>query len=321
MSPREFRFKLTRRFSFLRNWSQNRLRRKLSDPKYLRRINQTYSRYTYGERELFHSLYSKIYREDGSDKSVSGDWEVYFIGEKIKIPIREQDAWLHWDTAVSIVGHDIEIKEFYENLLSSSYKPKVFYDIGANYGTHSILLLTHGIRTISFEPNPNCAEYFRLMAEQNDLTIDLRSMALGDTETKLYLNFPERDTWLGKLSEGNQASDTSQSVLVKSITLDDFIVNHPPPDLIKIDTEGFELNVLSGAISLLREFKPIILFESNRDTDRSELFQLLENNKYDIISLGNGEVLDSNFFSQSKKTNFLALSTEQELYDKLRELV
>ena len=40
---------------------------------------------------------------------------------------------------VSIVGHDIEVKETYAALIASDHRPTLFLDVGANYGLHSIL--------------------------------------------------------------------------------------------------------------------------------------------------------------------------------------
>ncbi len=46
-----------------------------------------------------------------------------------------------------------------------------------------------------------------------------------------------------------------------TITLDWLATQVPPPDLIKIDTEGADLRVLFGAATLLREKQPELLFE------------------------------------------------------------
>ena len=43
--------------------------------------------------------------------------------------------------------------------------------------------------------------------------------------------------------------------------------NLPNPDLIKIDTQGFELDVLQGSRETIKKFKPWIIHEVNRDVD------------------------------------------------------
>ncbi|CAA9891487.1 conserved hypothetical protein [Candidatus Methylobacter favarea] len=77
------------------------------------------------------------------------------------MPLTSERFWLDWDTAVSITGHDIEIKQTYEALIGSSEPPELFIDIGANYGTHSLLFLVHQIKTITFEPNASCHDFFQ----------------------------------------------------------------------------------------------------------------------------------------------------------------
>ena len=40
-------------------------------------------------------------------------------------------------------------------------KPKIFFDVGANYGTHSFIFQSQGVKAYSFEPNPNYFPYFK----------------------------------------------------------------------------------------------------------------------------------------------------------------
>ena len=50
-----------------------------------------------------------------------------------------------------------------------------------------------------------------------------------------------------------------------STTLDDHLHNHTKVDVIKIDVEGAECSVLTGAQKFLEKFKPIIFLEVNID--------------------------------------------------------
>ena len=70
-------------------------------------------------------------------------------------PQTTEHSNVDWSNALAIVGHDIDVKTTYELLLSSQRPPEVFIDAGANFGTHSILFASQGIRTIAFEPNRN----------------------------------------------------------------------------------------------------------------------------------------------------------------------
>ncbi|MCW1968923.1 MAG: FkbM family methyltransferase [Anaerolineae bacterium] len=57
------------------------------------------------------------------------------------------------------------------------------------------------------------------------------------------------------------------------ISLDDFVQqrNIGPIFLIKIDTEGYEFNMLKGASKILAAYKPIVIFELS-------LYQMIEHN-------------------------------------------
>lgn len=56
-------------------------------------------------------------------------------------------------------------------------------------------------------------------------------------------------------------SPSAQRVRVKVTTLDITLRDLPRLDLLKIDVEGFELEVLQGAIETLRRHQPVIEFE------------------------------------------------------------
>lgn len=117
-----------------------------------RLLNAVYLRLTPSQRSVFHKEFSKIFR-NSSIRASSGSWKVMFANKLIRIPLDSEQFWLDWDTALSVAGQDIEIRETYEALIGSSERPDLSIDIGAHYGTHSLLFLVHQIKTISVEPN------------------------------------------------------------------------------------------------------------------------------------------------------------------------
>ena len=96
-------------------------------------------------------------------------WRISFASIKIDLPLRSESMWLDWETAVSVTGHDIDIKAFYQKAVQSAEGSKLFFDVGANYGTQFLLLLAFEVEAVSFEPNPQCRSYFEVCLENNNL--------------------------------------------------------------------------------------------------------------------------------------------------------
>ena len=232
-------------------------------------LNLVYNRLSPARKETFYALFAKIFRERCRHVA-AGEWWVNVGGRWAALPLDGQDTWLEWDLAVSLLGHEVEIKHTYLDLIRFR-RPKLFFDIGANYGLHSALFLLHGIPTVSFEPNPRCHQYFQKLTERNHVPGDLQPVALGATEGWADISFPERETWLGSTNPaivdqvaqayGGQVT----KVRVAQTTVDSFVQRDGRcPDLIKIDTEGNEPSILEGARKTLATCRPWVIFESWR---------------------------------------------------------
>jgi FkbM family methyltransferase len=241
------------------------------------------------------------------------------------MPLRSDWSWLDWDTAVSIVGHDIELKQTYAAIIGSEQRPMIFLDIGANYGTHSILFLSLGIPVISFEPNHDCFEYYRAACALNGIAGRWEQVALGSSSGQIELIYPETKTWLGSVS-ARVASElkSSQKVMTRTVPLkrlDDYLTELPQGHiLIKMDVEGYEREVIHGATELFERRKPLLIFESNDTKSRYDLYDLFHANGYGIYILpwspsgpGNRRVKNSKEFLASTATNFIAVSGDQPL--------
>jgi FkbM family methyltransferase len=282
-------------------------------------LNSVYLKLNPSQRVFFHQEFSQIFK-NRSVQGGDGNWEVAFANKVITMPLSSENFWLDWDTAVSIVGHDIEVKQTYEALIeSSSKKPDLLIDIGANYGTHSLLFLVHGIKTITFEPNSSCHDFFRKTCELNHVVCELEHIALGDREGFVDLTYPQRETWLGSTdTEVVSKLGLSQELVTEKVEqkmLDDYLptIGQNQNIVIKIDTEGNELSVLRGAVKTLQECKPIIIFECWGSTERTKIFDFFGPQNYSIHHLpwnptNKSEPLTSSQFMASSSTNFIAMS-------------
>lgn len=267
-----------------------------------------------GKNGYYHR-YAKIFWNPGI-RLGGGTWNLHFLDKLIKLPLRPEQSRHDWDVALSILGHDIEIKTTYRNLLLSDERPEIFFDVGANYGTHSLLFAAAGVPTTSFEPNPHCRPAFDDMANLNGLRVDWEAVAIGADHGELELVFPPGETWLGTVV-GSVAHDIRRDhadFLVERVRmrkLDDYAERaRGKRTLIKIDVEGGEAAVLKGASALLRQSRPKIIFESNDRGARAELAALLGEHGYAITRLpwpnNQTPALSESDFRSSIETNFLA---------------
>jgi FkbM family methyltransferase len=155
---------------------------------------------------------------------------------------------------------------------------QVVLEVGAHHGCTAILLsrwVGAAGRVIVFEPLPqNVAIVERNIALNRLANVEVVSGAVGASRGQVLMNDESSNGQV--IREGLQ----QRGVHVPMVTLDDYIDR--APDLLKIDCEGFEIEVLRGASQLLRERQPALHIEvhaSNLRTcgqDPMELFDILD---------------------------------------------
>jgi FkbM family methyltransferase len=172
------------------------------------------------------------------------------------------------------------------------------WDIGANIGAISLpLLYSHSKLNIAmFEPSPEVAG--RLIANfANNPTINkngkIFNIALSNADclTQFYVSRELENSGLAGLGDSlnrYKFSVTLQSYKGDTLIDEGIIV---PPELIKIDVEGFEFEVFSGLINTLKIYKPVIIFEhslyriAERKQDKRLVVDFLESLGYQIYRL------------------------------------
>ena len=277
-------------------------------------LNKFYNKLSFSQKGFFHNKFSKIFR--GKYHRISnGTWVVFFNDTKIIMPITEENIALYWDSAISIIGHDAEIKETYANLMLEK-KCDLFIDIGGNYGGHSLLFLVNKIETLTFEPNNSCHNYFKEICQLNAVSPCLQPIAIGDQRGTVTLSYPSDETWLGSICEKTiETLNKKKNIVVQHVEIkpiDDFMEKMVDKKVvIKIDTEGNELSVLKGANRTLSEIKPLVIFECFKEAQREEIFNFFESKKYAIYKLPFKNVtkkmaLTLGEFTISNDSNFFA---------------
>src|SRR5829696_4519320 len=159
-------------------------------------LNAVYGQLPMAGQEWIHSKFARIFY----GKNIEGRWNLRFSNRSIAVPLTHGTSWLDWAIALSILGHDVDIKRVYLNAITSLVdRPDLFIDIGANTGTHSILFLVHGIDTICFEPNASCRQTLAALCAANGVLPKVEPYCLGARSAIVNLAFPVRETWLGSV--------------------------------------------------------------------------------------------------------------------------
>ena len=137
-------------------------------------------------------------------------------------------------------------------------------DIGANLGFLSLFMAkvvgAHGT-VHAFEPNPVlCNILKQTFARNHGSNIRLHPVALGASTGEMELRVPRNN--LGAASLVRQTSDLVDAHTVRVVGLDDLVAQESiaRASFVKLDVEGFELEVLKGAQKLFSNCRPSILF-------------------------------------------------------------
>jgi FkbM family methyltransferase len=175
----------------------------------------------------------------------------------------------------------------------------------------------HGIKTVSFEPIPALKKDFDNLCKLNNVQGHMENMAVGDKSGTATLTIPVNETWNSVLSESDSntlaVNNEFEKIQVPVTTVDKFVSEtNLHPNLIKIDTEGYEINVLKGAQHTLKELRPLIIFETNKFPERKILWDFFTEANYviqELPYLPEQQLKKFSFeiFSKKGSTNYIAV--------------
>jgi len=151
------------------------------------------------------------------------------------------------------------------SFLQSLIKPKmVIYDVGANIGIYSLILGRENPECQIHAFEPETMNFWKLLRniELNKLTnVTPHLVAAGAKHEVRFLSLQGQCAGLGQHSFQKTVSNLTTPVEVWD--LDSYIKRKKasPPDLVKIDVEGYELPVLKGMKRLLAAKKTSFIIE------------------------------------------------------------
>lgn len=168
------------------------------------------------------------------------DWNVYFYG-----------------------AYELGILQLLARAADMAGPEVIFLDVGANVGQHSLFMARHADQVHAFEPWATARQRLEDMLVENAVgNVHVHGYALGESERDLPFYAPAS----ANLGTGSFCPDVNDNRSVGRLRVrrgDDVVaeLGLSRVDVIKIDTEGFEAQVLAGFGTVLSRFAPVIVVE------------------------------------------------------------
>ena len=184
-------------------------------------------------------------------------------------------------------------------------KDAIIFDVGANFGSISLpLAYKYPQSTVfSFEPsNYAFAKLLRNIELNNNLRDRIKPIHTFLSSNGSYSDeLTSYSSWRVDTLEGTRHPvhlGTIKESIKMSTTIDNYIQanNIGRLDFLKIDTEGYELEILEGAINSIKKYKPVIIFELSQHLlkEKSHSFdeyeKLLAPSGYRFIDAKSGRI-------------------------------
>lgn len=202
------------------------------------------------------------------------------MGHRMVVPTSSSQSW----RAAFTGEYDDEVIRF----LTAYVNPgALVLDIGASLGFCTIPLATAarslGARVLAIEPVPANCSFLRRNIVRNGLddVVDVIDVALGSSATTVELHVEGSGAGNAAIADGVEQREMSRhddagqlrtGTNVNVTPLDDLEVSERRCSLIKIDVEGYEMNVLAGAEDFVRTNRPVIFGEFSAAWLRSRGF-------------------------------------------------
>ncbi len=195
-------------------------------------------------------------------------------------------------------------KNMTESLLKDLKTADIFFDIGSYIGYYCLMvrLAFADIKIYAFEPQLKAFQLLQKNMERNSQNFNVYNCALGDINEDKLLNinrFPEQSSLL--MSDAL----TDEKYVVRIKKLDNLLNFKAQKIVVKIDTEGYEFEVMKGMSEIIEKNECVIYFEYNPKIYIKQfggnyslsLFQFLNERGYNVFEIKNNGKKQAYFYN------------------------
>ena len=224
------------------------------------------------------------------------EMEVVFGGLKVLMFIKPNNGGVDNYIYLNSIHEPEILNVIRENVQAGD----VVVDVGANIGQHSLFMSQFVGETgsvYSFEPlQSNTDSIKKSLKLNNSQNVTVETMAVGEEDTEVKMFVPETSN--DRSSRELIGMTTENFEKVKMTKLDTYFAD-TKINFVKIDTEGFESEVISGASDIIAKHKPKILLEyapkfyEARKVDSNDLLSTLIKHDYVLQDVSSGVMVEN----------------------------
>jgi FkbM family methyltransferase len=200
---------------------------------------------------------------------LGGRWRARRVLAEERLLSTELQGWTFYYPSSSIIGRAVASGSRWEPTLATAVdrvlprdEPLLIAEVGSNIGASLAQMITvrPEARYVCFEP----AERFRSVLVRNvgenhweNVTVEESLVGSRAESVRLFTN-----TSTASVAKRHYGEHVFLDASMRDVvTLDDYFSDAERLDLIKTDTDGFDFDVLLGALAVLSRFAPVLYFE------------------------------------------------------------
>ena len=191
----------------------------------------------------------------------------------------------------------------------------IFIDCGCNYGFYSFYTasLSERNKIISIEASKDTSKEFIKNQNLNSFkNINFFNNAVSNSVDENVSFYESLNDWESSQTHNN--FEFSSELKVKSIKIDSLLQENSLGDyvvIIKLDVEGNEINVIKGALEVIKKLEPLIIIEFSK-----YIFENQDNIDYlkNFLNKYNYSIYDTNYNKKNLKNILEILKNLQKRY-------